>query len=56
MEILEFIYSLRKEIENNKSPFSKQINKNIEYKNGYLEALNEIIFNFGDEELDERYK
>lgn len=49
--VLSFAYSLRKEILENKSDWSKQKydNKLVE---GFVDALEEIIFNFGNEELE----
>ena len=55
-EILDFSCSLRKEILNNKSDYAKKVNESNKYKAGFLSALDEIIFNFGNKEYDNKYK
>lgn len=55
-EILNFSYSLRKEVFENESDYAKKVNENNLYKEGFLDALYEIIFNFGSKEYDDKYK
>lgn len=55
-DILDFAYSLRNEVIENKSDYANKINLNEDFRNGFLDALDEIIFNFGDTSYDNKYR